>query len=317
MAYVSPQIFRMDIVRNVSVRETCAIDPDGTTRPVALSGDASTFAAGRQSRQLVHRNSLPHIDYKESDFHRSHSMAAGGNHHHHHHPAPRRQYSADPTNPPPVSATLFTPLDSLLGEDDCCAPISGRLEIRVVPQDLSHSGGNSVIGAGGGVAGSVLLMTAAASDEPPEPVSSGYFEASAASADAHRLNGNEVEASANVDADDPKQSRTSSRPHISAIAPPLTCTRSATSCGVQLATTPSPPPQSGGHVVAAITKTATNSSSAAVTTTTSSKIPVFNAAANQQRIVKCASWAGGECPSSGPTTPEIQDLTPGKLNGTT
>lgn len=38
----------------------------------------------------------------------------------------------------------------------------------------------------------------------------------------------------------------------------------------------------------------------------SSRIPIFNP---NLRISKCASWAGGECPHS----PEIQDLTPGKL----
>lgn len=38
----------------------------------------------------------------------------------------------------------------------------------------------------------------------------------------------------------------------------------------------------------------------------SSRIPILNP---NLRISKCASWAGGECPHS----PEIQDLTPGKL----
>lgn len=275
------QIFRMDIVRNVSVRETCITDVDGSTRQAdAEPGtDAAIFNAGRESRKAAQRNSLPHIDYKESDFHRSTLTSHTTLGHRGQHQPPRRQYSADPTNPPQVSATLFTPFNALLGEEDCCAPISGRLEIRVVPQDATTDN----------AAGSVLRMTA-----DPEPVSSGYFEATASDVINH-LNGN----------DDDELLVVADKSAVPIVR------RQARSH------TPSSNGGGGGGVgnqpgiVVAIAKPDSINTTGTTTTTSSnnssSKIPVFN----QQRILKCASWAGGDCPSSGPTTPEIQDLTPG------
>lgn len=105
----------MDIIRNVGVRETC--------------GDTSIKSA----ENMHHRYSLPNINFKETEHIR------GGN----------RPADSKPTVNHKATAAIQSQLSKTFGrqmsepqEDECA--VSGRLEIRVLPQEQSPNPDESV-----------------------------------------------------------------------------------------------------------------------------------------------------------------------------
>lgn len=111
------QIFRMDIIRNVGVRETC--------------GDTSIKSA----ENLHHRYSLPNINFKETEHLKSNRQVL----------VDSKRSNSQPANPNQSQLSKAFGRQNTVSEpqEDECA-VSGRLEIRVLPQEQSPNPEESV-----------------------------------------------------------------------------------------------------------------------------------------------------------------------------
>lgn len=324
----------MDIVRNVSVRETCGDAGNGETvskNPMDLR---------------IHRNSLPNISFKDPTVVK---VSAG---------------RVPPVTAPKPSADTYLSTTAAQyrrqytvsepQEDECA--VSGRLEIRVVTQASAmgdHSPHNpdesiyfDAIAANGGPAATVnirsdiieLKSTSAAATpaatvaaavittEIPVVVSTPQIShattttvgAAAAAAvviaaapsasSAARVTTDlcdAVQNKCNIDTepvvqlngDDSVDGHVSAKPIVVATQrqtvsskQPLSQMSQSSSSVDHNTSTGYRKIDSGGGMAAALSN---------------SRIPIFNP---NLRILKCASWAGGDCQHS----PEIQDLTPGE-----
>lgn len=316
----------MDIVRNVSVRETInqppvAVDPYAHSHrhhrpdcqpptlpsppvqpPYHVATDAADeMATGDLDHRLhVHRNSLPHIDFKAGDFGALASKATGMQ--------PEQTVADDEL------------LDDGLDGYAAVAPISGRLEIRVVPKvtaDQAEAAAQTATetatmyydaSASGG------LATAATS------TSCSSATAAAAVTAANRLNGNEE-----ADVEPAPQLADRATAAVAAMASSTTVQLIVDG---EMPDVPPLPQQAGAPVARLAGDKETSPPPPPSTTTThgQSKIPVFTS--GSARILKCASWAGGEAQlkqqqimliqqqqqqmQQQAAMPEMQDLTPGE-----
>lgn len=318
----------MDIVRNVSVREQCGDAGNGETvskNPMDLR---------------IHRNSLPNISFKGPTVAKAARVP----------PATAPKPSPD-TYLSSTAAQYRRQYTVSEPQEDECA-VSGRLEIRVVPQASAigdHSPHNpdesiyfDAIAANGGPAATVNirsdiidLKSASAAATPAASAAAAVITTEITSSQQSHATTTTVGAAAAaavVIAAAPSASSSASR------APPTDlcadvmnkCNIDAEPC-VQLngddtvdgplkpivMATPQRPTVSPKQPLSQMSQ---SSSSVDHNTSTgfrkidgtggmaaalsNSRIPIFNP---NLRILKCASWAGGDCQHS----PEIQDLTPG------
>lgn len=313
----------MDIVRNVSVREQCGDAGNGETvskNPMDLR---------------IHRNSLPNISFKDSTV----AKASVGR-------------VPPATAPKPSPETYLTSSAAQYRrqytvsepqEDECA--VSGRLEIRVVPQAPAmgdHSPHNpdesiyfDAIAANGGPAATVNIRSDIIELKSTGAAATPATEIPAATPQQSHATTTTVGAAAAaavVIAAAPSASSASRPPTELCDAAPNKCNIDADPCVPQNGDDSVDGSVSSKPIVVAAQRTAISpkqplsqmsQSSSSVDHNTSmgyrkidggggmaaalsnSRIPIFNP---NLRILKCASWAGGDCQHS----PEIQDLTPGK-----
>lgn len=309
----------MDIVRNVSVRENCS---DVSKNPIY---------------QRSHRKSLPNISFKEPT---TTTTTAGG--------ATAPSPPPPPPPPPPKPHHYRCNLSELpivAYNEEECAPISGRLEIRVVPQlstgstrmvttttascdqwvEVKKPTSSTAMTAT--VVASVALSKTPLLPPPPPPtpplIASSEQLVESTSPQPTVLIGNELQGFPVLPGDGSGGGGQQQLLMVNAggLVATTTTTTTTTDCSRQTSPNSSiVEPRSGGAHHGGMAAALTNS-----------KIPIFNP---NIRILKCASWAGGECPPSSaaatsaavppaavqpkdkfhyqPKSPEIQDLTPGK-----
>lgn len=326
----------MDIVRNVSVRETCGDAGNGETvskNPMDLR---------------IHRNSLPNISFNDPTAAKVPAARLP--------PATAPKPSVD-TYLSSTAAQYRRQYTVSEPQEDECA-VSGRLEIRVVPQASAlgdHSPHNpdesiyfDAIAANGGPAATVNirsdiieLKSTSAAATPAATVAAAVITTEIPAAvsttpqtvHATTTTVGAAAAAAVVIAAAPSAS-SATRTTTDLCDAALTKCNTDTEPCVQLNGDDSVDgPVSSKPIVVASQRQTTSSkqplsqmsqSSSSVDHNTStgcrkidggggmaaalsnSRIPIFNP---NLRILKCASWAGGDCQHS----PEIQDLTPGKF----